>query len=113
MGILPTCMSMYRVHALPKESIKNIAFCGTGVRDSFKLPCGCWAFNSGALEEQSEFLTSPKFSSSYCLSGLSFSQNSIGTWSILGASVASSQRTEYITHLCCRPMCKADNCGLP
>jgi hypothetical protein len=30
---------------------------GTGVTDSFKLPCGCWDPNSGTLEEQPVLLT--------------------------------------------------------
>jgi hypothetical protein len=36
-----------------------------GVKDSCKLPCGCWELNSGLLEEYSVLLTAGHLSSPF------------------------------------------------
>jgi hypothetical protein len=58
-GVLTACMS-----------VQGIRYPGTGVTDSFELPCRYWELNSGLLEEQLVLLTAEPFLQT--LSSLSF-----------------------------------------
>lgn len=57
-SVLPTCTSMYHMHALcsqrPEEGDR---LSGTGVTDGCELPRGCWEQNPGHLQEQPVPLT--------------------------------------------------------
>ena len=51
------CMSVHHVHSVSSEARKR-EFPGTGVRDYFELPCGCWASKLCSLDEQPVLLLS-------------------------------------------------------
>ena len=57
MGVLPACVSVHHVCAVPVEARRGCHIPGTGVTDSCELLCGCWELNLGPLEEQRVLLT--------------------------------------------------------
>jgi hypothetical protein len=57
MGVLPTCMSVYHVHAVPRETKGGSRVPWTGVTDTCEPPCRYRESNSGPLEEQPVLLT--------------------------------------------------------
>jgi hypothetical protein len=53
MAILPGYMSVYHMCFCCLQKLeKGTSSSGTGVTDSYELPCGCWELNLGLLEEQ-------------------------------------------------------------
>ena len=50
-GVLPVCISVYHVQALPKEARIGLWIPGIGVTDGCEPPCGCRESNLGSLEE--------------------------------------------------------------
>ena len=51
MSILPACMSVHRVHAwYPWNSEEDTRSLGTGVINSWELPCECWELNMALSE---------------------------------------------------------------
>lgn len=57
MGVLYTCLSAYHLHAELTKVRRGHWIPGAGIRDSFKLPYGCWELNLRTLEELQELLT--------------------------------------------------------
>ena len=57
---LSACIYVHHVNACclwrPEESIRSP---GTGVKDGYELPCGCWESNLGPLQGQCSDLLSP------------------------------------------------------
>ena len=52
--ILILCTLLFFLHICLHEGVRSA---GTGVTESWELPCGCWELNSVPLEEQPVFLT--------------------------------------------------------
>jgi hypothetical protein len=61
-------MDVSAVFELEEVRRAGIGFPGPGVRDGYEVPCGCWEWNSGPLEEQLELLTLSHLSNSLSVS---------------------------------------------
>jgi hypothetical protein len=51
------CMSMHCTCLESAEDRRGYQISGTGVTYDYELPCNCWEWNLGPLEEQPELLT--------------------------------------------------------
>lgn len=60
LGVCPTCISVYHMHAVLVETKREHQFPGTRVTGSL---CGFWETNSGPLELQPALLTTESWSS--------------------------------------------------
>lgn len=49
------------IHAVPKEARRGQQMPRTGVRDSCKLPCGCWESAVGPLQKPPVLLIAESF----------------------------------------------------
>jgi hypothetical protein len=52
MGILPVCMPVQHMHAVPMEPRENVGYPSAGVTDDCESPCGFWGSNSQPLPKQ-------------------------------------------------------------
>lgn len=75
MGVLPACLSMHGVYAVPENARRGSRIPGTGVTEGYGPPSGCWEPNSDSVQEQEMLLTTelavslpPSFSPSPFLS---------------------------------------------
>ena len=55
-GILPACVYVHYIHAWWLQR-PGIRFPGTGFKDSWEPPCGCWESSLGPLVEETVLLT--------------------------------------------------------
>ena len=55
---LQVCVCVHRMHAwCPRKPEEDTIAPGTGAKDGYELPCGCWELNSGPLDEQTKSLS--------------------------------------------------------
>lgn len=61
MSVLPECMNVQTIHVLgcPKRADESVSFLGTGIRDGYEPPHGCWELNLGPVQVLST--TDPSF----------------------------------------------------
>ena len=68
MSVLPVDMHMYQCAYLgPVEVRRGYQVPGTGDKDGYELPCGCWEWSPGPLQKQRVCLTEDQFLSPYLL----------------------------------------------
>ena len=59
MAVLPACMYMCHMCAVPMSPKEGSRFPGNGATDGCELLCGCQELHLGPLDEQAVLLTEP------------------------------------------------------